>query len=298
MRGRRSGAGLRGTRSRSASWKTRFCSRCGTRRCSMRWREAREGAPAAQTPSDRGRCSSKVLPERASVPQSRFPKPLFSLCLSLCMCVARTRRGKTTASRAIAKRASVPMVYIPLEALMSKFYGESERNLAEILRLADALEDGCLLFVDEIDALATERGEDMHEATRRMLSVLLRHLDGLDSKKRSVLIAATNRAQDLDAALRSRFESSIFFGLPDAVARAAIVAMYAQHLGSGEHKQLAAATEGFAGRDLRDVCASTERRWAAHLIRSGTGGDGTTPSLPPLTEYLKLAQARKRALHK
>mmetsp|Transcript_27339 Transcript_27339/g.89487 ORF Transcript_27339/g.89487 Transcript_27339/m.89487 type:complete len:254 (-) Transcript_27339:316-1077(-) len=89
MRGRRSGAGLRGTRSRSASWKTRFCSRCGTRRCSMRWREAREGAPAAQTPSDRGRCSSKVLPERARPPRAEQSQSE----LRFRWCTSRSRRS-------------------------------------------------------------------------------------------------------------------------------------------------------------------------------------------------------------
>ncbi|KAH9301475.1 hypothetical protein KI387_013058, partial [Taxus chinensis] len=118
-----------------------------------------------------------------------------------------------------------------------------------------------------VDSLAQARDKEMHEATRRMLSVLLRQIDGFEQEKRVVVIAATNRRQDLDPALISRFDSSITFGLPDQKTREEIAAQYARHLNSQELATLSVVTEGMTGRDLRDVCQQAERHWASKLIR-------------------------------
>ena len=108
--------------------------------------------------------------------------------------------------------------HIPLESIVNKYYGESEKRLNAILKLCNEI-DNCIIFIDEagldlnaheqIDAVVTNRDNDqMNEATRRLLSVLLRFLEGFDNSnlnkdsvntKRSILICATNRKQDLDA---------------------------------------------------------------------------------------------------
>lgn len=200
--------------------------------------------------------------------------------------------GKTSSARVVASQACLPMVYIPLEAIASKYYGESERILGEIFHACDEL-DGSLVFLDEVDALATTRGAEMHEATRRTLSVLLRQLDGFDARRKSVVIAATNRKQDLDPALLSRFDAVVHFGLPDQKCRADILKRYAAHLSEAAITQLAAATEGMAGRDLREICEQSERRWASKVIRGIVeGGDD---SLPPVEEYIQSERARRRA---
>ena len=196
--------------------------------------------------------------------------------------------GKTTSARVIASQAAVPLVYIPLEALVSKWYGESEKSLATALEAADSLPDGCIVFLDELDALATSRGGEMHEATRRLLGVLLRHMDGFDASKRSVVVGATNRPQDLDPALISRFSATVEFGLPDELCRTSILQQYAHHLTQTELGVLARSTPGIAGRDLRDVCEQAERRWAAMIIR----GQAPAGGLPPLKEYIDAANAR------
>ncbi|XP_049935235.1 outer mitochondrial transmembrane helix translocase isoform X2 [Nymphaea colorata] len=84
---------------------------------------------------------------------------------------------------------------------MSKYYGESERLLGTVFTLANDLSTGAIVFLDEVDSFAATRDSDMHEATRRILSVLLRQIDGFGQGKRVVVIAATNRKQDLDPAL-------------------------------------------------------------------------------------------------
>ena len=200
--------------------------------------------------------------------------------------------GKTSSARVISSQAAVPLVYIPLESIVSKWFGEAEKNLAAALEASDAFPDGCIVFLDELDALATTRSGEMHEATRRLLGVLLRHMDGFDSKKRSVVVGATNRPQDLDPALLSRFSATVEFGLPGEVCRKEILRQYAHHLKPAEVGVLAAATPGMAGRDLRDVCEQAERRWAAKIIR----GQAVEGELPPLGEYLAAADGRLKEM--
>lgn len=108
--------------------------------------------------------------------------------------------------------------HIPLESIVNKYYGESEKRLNAILKLCNEI-DNCIIFIDEvkkgwlddgqIDSVVTSRDNDqMNEVTRRLLSVLLRFLEGFDNSnltkdaantKRSILICATNRKQDLDS---------------------------------------------------------------------------------------------------
>lgn len=199
--------------------------------------------------------------------------------------------GKTTSARVIASQAAVPMVYIPLEAVMSKWYGEAEKLLASVFKNANEL-GGSIIFLDEIETLATTRSSDMHEATRRLLGVLLREMDGFDTSKRTIVIGATNRKQDVDPALLSRFDSSIKFDLPDVECRSLIIEQYAQHLTKSDVQKLVSETEGMSGRDLRDVCEQTERTWASKIVREEVQGG----QLPGVEEYLLSANHRHEDL--
>lgn len=190
--------------------------------------------------------------------------------------------GKTTMARVIAGQSGVPLVYVPVESIMSKFYGESEKRLDAIFDAASALPRS-IVFLDEIDAFAGSRESGtMHEATRRILSVLLRQLQGLVDTSRIVVIGATNTAQALDPALLSRFNLRVHFPLPDAAERAAILARYSRHLSADEHARLAAASEGRSGRELEDACGVAERLWASTLI--AVAAPEVSP--PPLETYL------------
>ncbi|OMO76894.1 hypothetical protein CCACVL1_15353 [Corchorus capsularis] len=204
--------------------------------------------------------------------------------------------GKTSCARVIANQAGVPLLYVPLEIVMSKYYGESERLLGQVFSLANQLPDGALIFLDEVDAFAITRDGEIHEATRRLLSVLLRQIDGFEQDKKVVVIAATNRKQDLDPALISRFDSLIEFGLPDEQNRREIAAQYAKHLTESELVELARVTDEMSGRDIRDVCQQAERSWASKLIRGKATNNEEQQSLPPLEEYIKSAMNRRKAL--
>ncbi|XP_020963996.1 uncharacterized protein LOC107612021 [Arachis ipaensis] len=91
--------------------------------------------------------------------------------------------------------------------------------------LPNELPNGAIIFLDEIDSFAAPRDNEMHEATRRILSI-----DGFEQDKKVVVIAATNRKEDLDPALISRFDTMIPFGLPDHSSRQQIASKYAKHL--------------------------------------------------------------------
>ena len=119
------------------------------------------------------------------------------------------------------------MVYMPLEAIMSKFYGESESKLAEIFEACAAM-GSVILFIDEVDSLATSRESGLHEATRRILSTLLRKIDSFESDGEVLVICASNRKKDLDPALVSRLDLSIRFELPDSGTRSSIFERYAK----------------------------------------------------------------------
>ncbi len=195
--------------------------------------------------------------------------------------------GKTTMARVIASEVNVPLLYVPIESIMSKWYGQSERNLAEIFSCAEEL-GSTLLFFDEIDSLALNRESGIHEASRRVLSVLLRQLDGFQANEKTMVIGATNRKEDLDSALLNRFDVSLEFPLPVVCERAAIFKLYAQQLNDGDLDVLGGRTEGYSGRSIKDVCEYAERRCASRSIREGN------VLLPSLDDYVKAVEQRKK----
>ncbi|KAK4788537.1 hypothetical protein SAY86_019856 [Trapa natans] len=203
--------------------------------------------------------------------------------------------GKTSCARVIATQAGVPLLYVPLEVVMSKYYGESERLLGQVFSLANDLPEGAIIFLDEVDSFAVARDSEIHEATRRILSVLLRQIDGFEQDKKVIVVAATNRKQDLDPALISRFDSIITFDLPDHQNRREIAAQYAKHLTEAELAKFAAATQGMSGRDIRDVCQQAERSWASKIIRGQASRD-EQGQLPPLEQYIDSALNRQNSL--
>ena len=196
--------------------------------------------------------------------------------------------GKTTMARIIARQTGFPLVYVPVENILSKYYGESAQNMAAIFDAAYHLER-VILFLDEIDSLAGSRKDGLFEATRRILAVLLRKIDGFESRIGVLTIGATNRAQDLDPALFSRFDHVISFPLPNQVERSAIYAGYAHQLTPEDLNNLAAASDGLSGRNIQDICEYAERRWARLLIAKGE-----VLSAPPGHLYLEITREKLR----
>ncbi|KXZ30266.1 AAA family ATPase [Leptospira santarosai] len=196
--------------------------------------------------------------------------------------------GKTTMARVVSCMTGLPLIYVPVESIMSKYYGESAQNMAYVFEVA-ALFPACLIFLDEIDSLAGNREEGMFEATRKILSVLLRKIDGFSSQRNSVTIGATNRKQDLDHALLSRFDRTIYFPLPDLEERTKILETYAIHLSETERIGIAEGLKGHSGRTIRDFCDLVERKWASYLIEKGL-----KPIPPPYELYLESSSSSEK----
>lgn len=196
--------------------------------------------------------------------------------------------GKTTMAKVVSCLCKIPMVYVPIESILSKYYGESSQNLAYVFDAA-SLFPSSLIFLDEIDSLAGSREEGIVEATRKLLSVLLRKLDGFEGKPRTITIGATNRKQDLDRALLSRFDKSIYFPLPDVRERAAILENYAFHLTEENRNLISNLLDGYSGRNLKDFCDFVERKWASAIIERGI-----QPSPPPFEVYKEAAEVIKK----
>ena len=132
----------------------------------------------------------------------------------------------------------------------------------------------------------------MHEATRRTLSTLLRRLDGFKERKSTIFVCATNRKEDLDPALLSRFDLSVHFGLPDEQARGLIFSRYARHLDVASLERISQRKNsgGMAGRDIKEICQAAERKWASLLI---LGETTKTCDEPPFEVYVECARQRK-----
>lgn len=189
--------------------------------------------------------------------------------------------GKTTMAKIIANESGLPLVYVPIESIMSCWYGVAEKRLSRIFDYSSKLEQS-VLFLDEIDSLAGSRDKEMHEATRRILSVLLRKMQGFISAENVLTIGATNRVDDLDHALLSRFNRTINFPLPNKYERGVIFHYYAKHLEDENLKELAGSADSKSGRDIEDICGDAERMWASKIIF-----DESAVSPPPVEFYLE-----------
>jgi len=165
--------------------------------------------------------------------------------------------GKTMLARIIAAQADAAFYEISGPEIFSKWYGQSEELLRRIFDAA-AKEERAIIFFDEIDSVAAQRDDDAHEASRRVVAQLLTLVDGFDSTSNVVVIAATNRPQDLDVALRrpGRLDWEIEFPLPSAEDRFDILIKTARKLETLDplpHKFVADRTDGWSSAELAAI---------------------------------------------
>jgi len=135
--------------------------------------------------------------------------------------------GKTLLAKAVANEANAHFIAINGPEIMSKFYGESEERLREIFKEAEENAPS-IIFIDEIDAIAPKREEVVGEVEKRVVSQLLTLMDGLKGRGKVIVIAATNRPDALDPALRrpGRFDREIEVGVPDKQGRKEILQIH------------------------------------------------------------------------
>ncbi|WP_244427148.1 CDC48 family AAA ATPase [Methyloferula stellata] len=166
--------------------------------------------------------------------------------------------GKTLLARAVAHEADAAFIYVSGPEIIQKFYGESEAQLRKIFD--DARKRApCIIFFDEIDAVAPKRDRVEGEVEKRVVAQLLALMDGLKSRGDVIVMAATNRPNSIDPALRrpGRFDREIAIGIPNEHARREILQIYARGMPLAEGvdlADLAATTHGFTGADLNALC--------------------------------------------
>lgn len=166
--------------------------------------------------------------------------------------------GKTLLAKAVANESSAHFISISGPEIMSKFYGESEARLREIFKEARE-KSPTIVFIDEIDSIAPKREEVTGEVERRVVSQLLSLMDGLEARGKVIVIAATNRQNALDPALRrpGRFDREIEIKVPSKKGRLEILQIHTRHmplLEDVELERLGAVTHGFVGADLEYLC--------------------------------------------
>ena len=175
--------------------------------------------------------------------------------------------GKTRLARAVANESDAQFFHIAGPEVMGSAYGESEKKLRELFEQA-AKQAPSIIFIDEIDSIAPKRGQVSGEAEKRLVAQLLTLMDGLEPRQNLVVIAATNRPEAIDEALRrpGRFDREIVVGVPDETGRREILAIHTRGMPLAEGvnlDELARRTYGFVGADL----AALTREAALESVR-------------------------------
>ncbi|MCX6709583.1 MAG: CDC48 family AAA ATPase [Candidatus Woesearchaeota archaeon] len=189
--------------------------------------------------------------------------------------------GKTLLAKAVANETSSHFILINGPEIMSKYYGQSEENLRK--KFEDAEKNApSIIFIDEIDAIASKREESKGEVERRVVAQLLAVMDGLKSRGRVVVIAATNVPNLIDPALRrpGRFDREIEINVPDKTGRLQILKIHTRDMPLAkdvELKELSEITHGFVGADLESLAKE-----AAMIVLRGVLPDLKTKEDEPL----------------
>src|SRR3989441_5002774 len=177
--------------------------------------------------------------------------------------------GKTLLARAVASETNANFSSLGGPEIMSKFYGESEERLREVFK--EAQENApSIIFIDEIDSIAPKREEVTGEVEKRVVSQLLSLMDGLQSRGKVVVIAATNRINSIDPALRrpGRFDREIEIGVPDRDGRLEVLQIHTRGmpLEDVDLKKLADVTHGFVGADLEALAKEAAIRALRRIL--------------------------------
>lgn len=218
--------------------------------------------------------------------------------------------GKTMISRAFAAALGVPFVEILGPSIVSGMSGESEKGVRE--RFEEAKKHApCLIFIDEIDAIAPKRESSQSQMEKRIVAQLLVSIDELerDKEKPVIVLAATNRPDAIDPALRrgGRFDTEINIGVPNEQVRAAIIRAQTRSLSLAadvDFASLAKRTAGFVGADLKDL-AGKAGSWQMAQYREALERqaldleqtmdlDGEKPVMPHVDSIMRLISTARR----
>ena len=178
--------------------------------------------------------------------------------------------GKTLLAKAVAGETNAHFISLSGPEIMGKHYGESEERIREIFSQAEE-NSPSIIFIDEIDSIAPKRDEVSGELEKRIVSQLLTLMDGMKSRGKVVIIAATNRPDSIDPALRrpGRFDREIEIGIPDNDGRLDILSIHTRGMPINEKvnlKQISKTTHGFVGADLEILSKEAAMRSLRRIL--------------------------------
>lgn len=189
--------------------------------------------------------------------------------------------GKTLLAAAIATEIKGVFFCADAATLMSKWLGESERNVLQLFNKAREVSEGgqpAIVFLDEVDSLMGVRGEEVGGEVR-VRNQFLKEMDGILDKKKKYhvyVIGATNKPWVLDEPFIRRFQKRIYVPLPDIKARMDMLQLYAQNLkfnNNVDFAELGRMTEGYSGGDIRDLFQSTQLKVVRDFFQQGRAND-------------------------
>jgi len=180
--------------------------------------------------------------------------------------------GKTLLAKAVANETNAHFISITGPEIMGKYYGESEERLRQIFEEAEKNAPS-IVFIDEIDSIAPKREEVTGEVEKRVVAQLLSLMDGMESRGKVVVIAATNRPNAIDPALRrpGRFDREIEIGVPDSKGRLEILQIHTRGMPLTEDvdlQKLASSSHGFVGADLGALAKEAAMRSLRRVLPS------------------------------
>ena len=181
--------------------------------------------------------------------------------------------GKTMLGKAIAGALDAPFYYASGADLRSKWYGESEQRLSQLLNAAKA-QPVAVVFMDEIESILPKRTEGSHAADNRVVTQFLADLGGFtDSPNLLLVLGATNKPWDIDEAVfrTGRFDEKVYIGPPDSAAREKILELNLKGAQTAEDvdlSALAAAMDGASGSDMAAVVSAAKRAALGRAIRT------------------------------
>ncbi|CCW60006.1 unnamed protein product [Phytomonas sp. EM1] len=166
--------------------------------------------------------------------------------------------GKTLIARAVANETGAFFFLINGPEIMSKMAGESESNLRKAFEEAEK-NSPAIIFIDEIDSIAPKRDKAQGEVEKRIVSQLLTLMDGMKTRSQVIVMAATNRPQSIDPALRrfGRFDRELDIGVPDEIGRLEIIRIHTKNMKLDPQvnlEKIAKDAHGFVGADLAQLC--------------------------------------------
>ena len=213
--------------------------------------------------------------------------------------------GKTLLAKAVAKEAEANFISMKSSDLLSKWYGESEQQIARMFARARSVAP-CVIFIDEIDSLVPARGTGGNEpqVTARVVNTILAEMDGMEELSSIVVIGATNRPALVDPAILrpGRFDELIYVGAPDEAGREHILKIHTANMPLAEDVDLAGlakVTNRYTGADLEDLVrraglVAIRRTENPENVQASDFAEALEDSRPTVTERMEMEYARMK----